>query len=85
MESSFIVVSISSHKNWTLKDITYRRANDQRRLHDSPKCKVSPVFFDGKISITNLQHVRVGVTPEIGVVQQEDVLIGNLRNTGPIR
>lgn len=49
----------------------------------SVKCAL--FFFDGKISITNLQHVRVWVTPEIGVVHQEAVLIGNLHNPGPIR
>ena len=68
----------------TSQGIAYRRANYQRGLHDGPECKVRSVLLDGKITITNLQHVRVSTTPEVDVVHVEAVLIGYLRNTGPI-
>lgn len=70
---------------WNLRSDTYGGAYDQRGLHDCPEGKVCPVLCRREISIANLQHIWIGMTPKANVVHLEAVFIGDFGDTCPIR
>lgn len=61
----------------------YAGPNNQRRLHRRPQGKMRSVLLECQITISDLQHVWVGVAPEVGVFHVEGVFVGDFDNSGP--
>lgn len=61
----------------------YASPNNQRRLHRRPQSKMRSVLLECQIAISDLQHVWVGVAPEVGVFHVEGVFVGDFDDSGP--
>lgn len=62
----------------------YRRPNDQWRLHRRPQSEMRPVLCQCQIAISDLEHVRVIVAPEVDRVQFEAVEVGDGGDARPV-
>jgi hypothetical protein len=63
----------------------YSCSNDQRRLHGRPQREMCSVLWQSEIPVSDLQHVRVVVSPEVDGAQLEAVQVGDGGDTWPVR